>query len=104
MKFIFSLLLVATITNSFAEENSHWVQKRYWERRALQLRDYIRIGEGEGRSLLAGQRRDTTLHFGDEVVRHGHYISMLAFEYHLLKKAGADLTHTTKELYYALGS
>ncbi len=102
MKFILALIFLTTVNATMAEDNAHWVQKRYWERREHQLKNYIRIGEGKGRSLLAGQRRETTLFFGDEVVRHGHYISMLAFEYHLLKKSNGDLSYTTKELYYAL--
>lgn len=91
--------------------------EKYWKFRTDFVEHYIKIGPGKGESLPAGLRSPGicidnasqwhnveygTMHWGDGMIRHGHYIGMLATEYILLKRNGVDTKGVLNELYYAL--
>lgn len=90
---------------------------KYWKFRHAFVEDFVKIGPGPGESLPAGARSPGTcvdnvsewragqygtLQWGDGMIRHGHYLSLLATEYQLKRRSGLDLKGIKSELYYAL--
>jgi hypothetical protein len=114
----FSLLLVVLCIANFSFSQTNQLnQQKYWKLRNSFRHSYIRIGDELGESLPMERREfgkcvDNTsmyggqkygwLHWGDGVIRQGHYIGFLATEYRLLKNNNKDVTAVTNELYYAL--
>jgi hypothetical protein len=102
-------------------------QEKYWKFRNSFREKFIKIGNGKSESLPAGAvlpldcidtydvNQDGTppsttkygeMRWGDGVIRHGHYLTLLATEYRLLKNNGetAMAQATLNELYYALNA
>lgn len=100
---------------SFAQTDLLNMQK-YWKFRNSFTERFIKIGPDNGESLPAGKLRPKDcidninndgdgygwMHWGDGMIRQGHYLGLLATEYKLLKNSGKDLTAIRNELYYAL--
>lgn len=118
MKYLFvavSLLLTANCL--FAQSDGANMEK-YWKFRTDFREKFIKIGPLPGESLPAGALRPLDcvdninsdgsgygeMHWGDGMIRHGHYLGLLATEYRLLKNAGKDVTGVLNELYYALSA
>jgi hypothetical protein len=102
-------------------------QEKYWKFRNSFREKFVKIGNGFSESLPAGAvlpldcidnydvSQDGTpfsgtkyseMRWGDGVIRHGHYLSLLATEYRLLKNNGQQTMAqaTLNELYYALNA
>lgn len=93
-------------------------QEKYWKFRNSFKEKFVKIGAAEGESLPAGMRKPMDcidninndgsgmgeMHWGDGMIRHGHYLTLLATEYRLLKNTGQheQAAATLNELYYAL--
>jgi len=106
------------------------LRDRYWQYRERTRRHFVKIGKEDGESIpiiriepeyemliipadkvnLAvpdDQKWETVkgkIFFGDAGVDLGYYMGMLATEYAVLKKEGADLTAIKNELYYAINA
>src|SRR5690606_28119387 len=97
--------------------------KKYWKLRSRFKEQFVKIGPGQGESLPASVLKpceckddldslvDGThwgvtcygeMHWGDGMIRHGHYLGLLATEYRLLKNEGKDVKGVLSELFYAL--
>lgn len=120
MKNLLLLFLCLQFLYGTAQTDAQNLQK-YWKFRN-DLRDkYVKIGAGQGTSLVAGSRipkscadnttadgtpvNETvygTMWWGDGTIKHGHYLGLLASEYRLLKNSGADVSGVLNELYYGL--
>jgi Secretion system C-terminal sorting domain len=95
-------------------------QEKYWKFRNSFKEKFVKIGPDLGESLPAGIRKPMDcidninndgsgmgeMHWGDGIIRHGHYLTLLATEYRLLKNNGqhAQAQATLNELYYALNA
>lgn len=80
---------------------------KYWYYRWRLRNDFMIMGEGQGKSLVAEQRnpeRSACIKWADATLMHGYYLSMLAVEHRILSESGrqVDLNETNKELYYAI--
>jgi hypothetical protein len=92
---------------------------KYWKLRDDFRENFVKIGDGPGCSITTRSYRPLdcidnipenakdgfnfgTIHYGDALIRHGTYLSLLATEYKLLKNAGLNVTGTLNELYFAL--
>ncbi len=106
------------------------LRDRYWQYRERTRRHFVKVGKEDGESIpiiriepeyemliipadkvnLAvpdDQKWETVkgkIFFGDAGVDLGYYMGMLATEYAVLKKEGADLTAIKNELYYAINA
>jgi len=99
--------------------------EKYWKLRNTFREQFIKIGPNDGESLPAGalkpcdcvddlnESQDGTpisitcygeMLWGDGMIRHGHYLGLLATEYRLLKNSGQDVTGVLYELYYAISA
>lgn len=91
--------------------------EKYWKFRYAFVEDFIKIGPNKGESLPIGARSPGvcidnvsewggeefgTLHWGDGMIRHGHYLGFLASEYALKKRSAIDTRGVLNELYFAL--
>ncbi|MDC3253002.1 hypothetical protein OAU25_01985 [Crocinitomicaceae bacterium] len=105
-------------------QNDSINQVKYWKLRNRFVEKFVKIGPEAGESLPAGARvpkhcidnvaNDGTdpakwersdygeMHWGDGMIRHGHYLALLATEYALKKKYNQNLKGIRSELYYAL--
>jgi hypothetical protein len=121
-----SLLILVSffLSNSSFGQNDSLNQIKYWKFRNNFVEKFIKIGPEQGESLPAGAlvpaacidniASDGTdpskykyteygeMHWGDGMIRHGHYLALLATEYALKKKYDQDPIGTLNELYYAL--
>lgn len=115
MKYLLITIGLIVYVKSFAQTDLLNMQK-YWKFRNTFQERFIKIGSLEGESLPAGKLRPKDcidnldndgdgygwMHWGDGMIRQGHYLGLLATEYKLLKNSGQDLTAIRNELYYAL--
>lgn len=91
--------------------------QKYWKLRHDFVENFVKIGSGPGESLPATAITPMTcvdnvsqwanveyggMHWGDGVLRQGHYLGFLATEYALKKKYGLPLDGIRVEIYYAL--
>lgn len=91
--------------------------EKYWKFRYSFVEDFVKIGPGQGESLPIGARSPSscidnisewggeeygTLHWGDGMIRQGHYLGFLATEYALKKRSQIDTKGVLNELYFAL--
>jgi hypothetical protein len=108
------------LTASFAvAQNDGANKEKYWKFRSDLREKFIKIGPNEGESLTSGTLKPLdcidndpsdgspnaqygVIQWGDGMIRHGHYLGLLATEYRLLKNAGKDVTGVLNELYFAL--
>ncbi len=124
MKSLFLIAILLATNSSFAQTDELNLEK-YWKLRDEFRESFVKIGPDAGESLPAGSIRpndciDTydvvddgtpfgvtqygEMHWGDGTIRMGHYLSLLATEYRLLKDEGEDVTATINELYYAINA
>lgn len=91
-------------------QNDHLNHQKYWFYRWRLLKSFMVVGDCDGCSIPANQRRHyayqngeiDNLKFGDGTIILGQYISMLATEFKLLTINNQSTLQTRKELYYAL--
>ena len=124
MRKLLILSLLSLFTSLSFGQTDSLNQVKYWKFRNNFVEKFIKIGPEVGESLPAGSlvpaacidnvAYDGTdpskyqitdygeIHWGDGMIRHGHYLALLATEYALKKKYNQDLTGTLNELYYAL--
>ncbi len=121
MKSLFLIITVLVTVTSYAQTDDFNL-KKYWKFRNTFVEQFVKIGKADGESLPAGKRKPCNcidnlylnpqgvpdcygeMHWGDGMIRHGHYLGFLATEYALLKKYGQETTATLHELYYALNA
>lgn len=110
------LLMVSTF--AFNQTYDALNLEKYWKFRNTFKEQFIKIGDGDGESLPASALRpidcvdnvapndggDGAMHWGDGMIRHGHYLALLATEYKLLKGAGKDVQPVLYEMYFALNA
>lgn len=113
--FFVSVGIALTAGLAFAQSDGANMQK-YWKFRSDFRENFVKIGPNAGESLPAGARQPQncvdninydgtgfgTMHWGDGMIRQGHYLGLLATEYRLLKNAGKDVSGVLNELYFAL--
>lgn len=124
MRLVVTGLIVIFYVGLSIGQNDSLNQVKYWKFRNNFVEKFIKIGPEQGESLPAGSlipaacidniATDGTdpnrykysdygeIHWGDGMIRHGHYLALLATEYALKKKSNQDVTGTLNELYYAL--
>jgi hypothetical protein len=80
------------------------LSRQYWFLRERMHNDFmLGVGPEQGQSLICYRRAsDRAMKFGDNTIKLGHYVSLLATEYALLSRQGEDLLPTTRELFYAM--
>lgn len=97
-----------TPTTSFCQmPNMHGWHAKYWFYRWRLRNDFMVMGEGPGQSLVADTRnkfRGQYMIWGDVMIMHGYYLTMLALEHKILADKGRteDLKNNERELYYAI--
>ena len=92
---------------------------KYWKLRHDFVEQFVKIGPNPGESLPAAALTPGTcidnlsewggveyggMHWGDGMIRHGHYLGMLASEYALRRKYGMPMEGIRVEMYYALAA
>ncbi len=93
---------------SFAQSpNMNGLLAKYWFYRWRLRNDFMVMGEGPGQSLVADTRnkfRGQYMLWGDVMIMHGYYLTMLAIEHKILADKGRyqDLQNNERELYYAI--
>lgn len=80
----------------------HPFLETYWSIRERLVRDFIRIGDGPGKSLIAAVRTDDTVVWVDTPLNTSWYLSVLATENALLRQSGQPTDRNEKEIYYSL--
>lgn len=83
------------------------LQWKYDAYRTRLKTDFVRVGDGPGKSIAMAGRAYTAdgrtiLYYGDNTTYHGWYLATLGTEYALLRRDGKPLAETTAELYYAI--
>ncbi len=96
---------VYQVSGQDAQMNS--LLSRYWFYRYRLRNDFMVMGSGPGQSLVVDVRNPggySILRYGDEMILHGYYLTMLATEHRMLEAACRyeDLKNNEKELYYAI--
>lgn len=113
----FILFLLLSITYSLHGQSDQDNLDKYWKFRFAFVEDFVKIGPNQGESLVMGARSPGTcidnisewgggdygtVHWGDGMIRHGHYLGFLATEYALKKRSKIDTRGVLNELYFAL--
>ena len=112
MKIRLSLLLLAFLFLFQTQAqlfNRRQAEELYWKYRD-RLKEFVVVGGESGESLPAHRihyedrtaKTEGIIHFADQGIELGWYISMLATEYALLSNTGLPTAETVEELYYAL--
>jgi hypothetical protein len=111
-KLLLLLLLIFLMPQLFGQNSLNDLNyKKYWWYRYRLVNDFLVIGDCQGCSLPMAQRAAPKVsnnsliidaRWGDNTINLGHYISVLATEYELLKRAGQPTDPTVRELYYAI--
>jgi hypothetical protein len=97
----FSAPFLATAQVKYNEMGE--LTQKYWRMRADLLNDYmIGVGDGPGESFWGYRNIENKLAFGDNTIKQGLYIGLLAMEYRLLANNNSPTEQTVKELFYAL--
>lgn len=88
------LSILAQTYNDDAAKPLKWLRK-YWFYRSRLNNDFVKVGRGQGESLVFNERglghtsfaptTDVTFKMGDATSTQGYYIAVLALEYHLLE-------------------
>jgi hypothetical protein len=104
---LFSLIEPATSFGQSTTPNMHGWHAKYWFYRWRLRNDFMVMGEGDGHSLVADTRnkyRGQYMVWGDVMIMHGYYLTMLALEHKILQDKGRteDLKNNERELYYAI--
>jgi hypothetical protein len=105
---ILLLLLIGAGGQSFAQnQNMSGDLTKYWYYRWRMRNDFMVMGEGPGKSIVAEQRIPEShecIKWADGTIMHGYYLSMLAIEHKILSDMGRyeDLKNNERELYFAI--
>ena len=99
--------LVAPTISFTQNPNMNGWHAKYWFYRWRLRNDFMVMGEGDGQSLVADTRnryRGQYMVWGDAMIMHGYYLTMLALEHKILEDKGRteDLKNNERELYYAI--
>jgi len=83
------------------------LQLKYDTYRTRLKRDFVRVGNGPGKSIAMAGRAYTAdgrsmIYYGDNTTYHGWYLATLGTEYALLKRDRKPTAETAAELYYAI--
>ncbi|RLD44033.1 MAG: hypothetical protein DRI86_08435, partial [Bacteroidetes bacterium] len=89
-----------------AQTTEQQLVDKYWNYRENLTNDFmIGLGNHPGYSLPASERSSNgNMKWADATIALGHYIGVLATEYHLLNQEGKNTNRTIEELYLALTS
>lgn len=119
------LIFLICFSRQINAQNDQLNLEKYWKFRNTFKEHYIKIGPNVGESLPAGGIKPCTcvddldfpedgtgwgetcygeMTWGDGIIRHGHYLALLATEYRLLKNNNKDVTGVLNEIYFALGA
>lgn len=100
-----TLLYLLTLSFSSFSQTPEENLKKYWFYRDRLKSDFMVMGEGPGKSIIANQRgfyNQPVLFFGDATINCGWHLAVLATEHALLKKNGQPTKNTEEEIYYTL--
>lgn len=87
----------------FVYDHSKNFDTMYWEQRLQLLQNLVEVGNGHGMSTPSGGKKNgSKMAYGDNTIKLGWYIGVLATEYKRLKMAGQNTAPTLHELYFAL--
>jgi hypothetical protein len=97
-KLITTLICVAWIIPSLAQNSDSLLQNKYWSYRDDFKKHFTKIGRYEGLSLPmanimhvdCGDMHGNKISAGDVMAAMSEYLGVLATEYHLLKQKGQD--------------
>jgi len=107
-RLILMLLLLGANGWSLAQtQNMSGDLTKYWYYRWRLRNDFMVMGEGPGKSLVAEQRiseNRNNIKWADATIMHGYYLSMLAIEHKILTDLNRyeDLKNNERELYFAI--
>ncbi len=104
---LFSIIAPTISFGQTTNPNMHGWHAKYWFYRWRLRNDFMVMGEEPGQSLVAEVRnkyRAQYMIWGDVMIMHGYYITMLALEHRILqeKERWTDLKNNERELYYAI--
>ncbi len=104
---LFSLIAPTISFGQSTSPNMQGWHAKYWFYRWRLRNDFMVMGEGDGQSLVADTRnkyRGQFMVWGDVMIMHGYYLTMLALEHKILQDKGRweDLKNNERELYYAI--
>jgi hypothetical protein len=104
---LFSFIAPTTSFGQSTNPNMHGWHAKYWFYRWRLRNDFMVMGEEDGQSLVADTRnkwRGQYMLWGDVMIMHGYYLTMLALEHKILEDKGRleDLKNNERELYYAI--
>ena len=106
-KFLLTIAYIILSSLLFAQTNTNDLSIKYKNYRSNLVNNYIlKIGISNGNSLPASERQISNhkIKWADATISLGHYLGVLATEYHLLSLKGENTDNTTKELYYAISA
>lgn len=116
---IIGVSMLLTLGGALHAQDDNLNLAKYWKLRNDFREYFIKIGSEAGasipaRALIPGGCIDNQpgcngetygmMHWGDATIRLGHYLTVLASEYRLLKNGNKDITGVKNELYYALNA
>ena len=107
INFILISILILISNNQYAQKKIIDIDLKYENYRTNLRRNYLLgIGNKQGYSLAASERRIKTgeIKWADATISLGHYLGVLATEYHLYKQNNRNTEQTIKELYYAIST
>ncbi|NPD46045.1 MULTISPECIES: T9SS type A sorting domain-containing protein [unclassified Lentimicrobium] len=90
--------------NNFNTSMASELHEKYWFYRE-RLKYFVLPGEGPGNSVVFGSRNhweSEKVSVGDQTIKLGWYLSVLATEYKLLGNQSLERDQTLTELYYAI--
>lgn len=103
--FFFIVLSVPQNTHAQTHDQNH---RKYWYYRFRLLNDFVKHGFAQGESMVASQHGFRSgknfLKFGDQTVKIGFYLGVLATEYELLSSNNQSTQQTVEEIYYVLSA
>lgn len=104
---LFSMIAPTISFGQSSNPNMNGWHAKYWFYRWRLRNDFMVMGEGPGQSLVADARnkfRGQYMLWGDVMIMHGYYLTMLALEHKILQDKGRweDLKNNERELYYAI--
>ncbi|MGV3613401.1 MAG: T9SS type A sorting domain-containing protein [Fluviicola sp.] len=104
---LFSMIAPTISFGQSSNPNMNGWHAKYWFYRWRLRNDFMVMGEEDGQSLIADTRnryRGQYMVWGDAMIMHGYYLTMLALEHKILEDKGrwADLKNNERELYYAI--
>ena len=107
MKRFILLLSIFIAINTFSQIKAQSLDTKYDNYRNNLVNYYmLGVGDIDGYSIAASERQTEShrIKWADATISLGHYIGVLATEYHILSAEKQNTQQTIKELYYAISA